>query len=93
MSIKAERLFIRIPTLKLKPAKANHVRDITNGGWFQTQYETTTAHSVLIRRRNGAENDTIQEYFSEIRIESRNEINGNANTRNRQVVKNEDWYN
>lgn len=93
MSIKAERLFIRIPTLKLKPAKANQVQDIIKGGWFQTQYDTTAAHSVLISRRNGAENDTIQEYFSEIRIDRRNEINGRANTRNRQVVKKEDWYN
>jgi len=82
-------LLIKIPTVNECSPKEIHVHSVVNGGLFHVQKNTTKAASVFIKSRNGAEKDTIQEYFSEIANATIKETNGNVSVNTRDVIKNE----
>ena len=88
-SIKAEMLLINIPAVNECSPKEIQVHSAVKGGLFQVQKNTTKAASVFIKRRNAAEKDTIQEYFSEIAKATIKETNGSASVNTRHVIKNE----
>ena len=82
-------LLIKIPTVNECSPKEIQVHSVVNGGLFHVQKNTTKAASVFIKRRKGAEKDTIQEYFSEIAKATIKETKGSVSVNIRHVIKNE----
>ena len=85
-SINAETLLIKMPDVKEYPPNENHVHSAAKGGLFQVEKNTTKAATVFVNKRNGAEIDTSQEYFSEIAKATMKETNGNTSVSTRHVM-------
>ena len=85
-SMIAETLLIRIPAVKVTLPRENQVHSAVKGGLFQVEKKTTNAAIVFVSKRNGAEIETSQEYLSEMRKATTNDINGSVIANIRHVI-------